>query len=371
MVERCISAAYPPHRHHASAVQQLVISLLTRPLDAGGIVPLSEETRCDHQGVVRMRHESDSVVPVTEAHDPSTTDPAATEFSAATTAQILTTACARVGLDAREAELLRLGENAVYQLAARPVVVRIARSAAYLSEIKTGVAVAQWLRDVGFPAARLVADVEQPLVLDDLVVTFWEVLSSEYATVADLAVLLRRLHALEPSPSLAPPALRPLDRTVRRIKAADLPADDKRFLTDRVEQLASRWATLDFVLPAGLIHGDASIGNVIRAHDGHPVLIDLDGFSIGPREWDLVLTALYYERFGWHTSDEYKQFAELYGFDVMTWPGYHVLRSMRELIMVGWLSQNTGHSSEIADEVAKRVEDLRTGREGRLDWKPF
>lgn len=26
--------------------------------------------------------------------------------------------------------------------------------------------------------------------------------------------------------------------------------------------------------------------------------IDLDGFAIGPREWDLALTAIYYDSFG-------------------------------------------------------------------------
>ncbi len=48
-----------------------------------------------------------------------------------------------------------------------------------------------------------------------------------------------------------------------------------------------------------------------------------------------------------------------YGFDVMSWPGYPVLRDIRELIMVAWLAQNTRESAEIAAEVAKRIEDLR------------
>ena len=43
-----------------------------------------------------------------------------------------------------------------------------------------------------------------------------------------------------------------------------------------------------------MIHGDASIGNVLRDRQGNPVVIDLDGFAIGPREWDVVLTAIYY-----------------------------------------------------------------------------
>ena len=41
-----------------------------------------------------------------------------------------------------------------------------------------------------------------------------------------------------------------------------------------------------FALPPGVIHGDASIGNVLRDRHGHPVVIDLDGFARrGNRTW--------------------------------------------------------------------------------------
>lgn len=109
---------------------------------------------------------------------------------------------------------------------------------------------------------------------------------------------------------------------------------------------------------------------IIRTSDGQAVLIDLDGFAIGPPEWDLTLTAVYYDRMGWHTAEEYAAFTDAYGFDVMAWPGYPVLRDIRELIMVTWLAQNTGESHEIAGEVAKRIADLRRG-DGRRDWAPY
>ena len=44
-------------------------------------------------------------------------------------------------------------------------------------------------------------------------------------------------------------------------------------------------------------------------------MIDLDGFAVGPREWDLVQTAMYYDSFGWHTREEYEDFARVYGYD--------------------------------------------------------
>ena len=100
------------------------------------------------------------------------------------------------------------------------------------------------------------------------------------------------------------------------------------------------------------------------------MLIDLDGFTIGPREWDLVLTVLYYDSFGWHTRQEYEAFARVYGFDIMLWPGYLVLRSIREFLMVTWVIQIASESNQIAAEARKRISALRTGA-SRNDWQSY
>lgn len=202
---------------------------------------------------------------------------------------------------------------------------------------------------------------------------FWESLgeTEEYATVAELAELLRRLHDLEPPAGLELPELVPLGSVGRRIESAKhLSERDRGFLRERRAELDERYGELDFVLPRGVIHGDANIGNAVRDRDGRATLIDLDGFAVGPREWDLTLTALYYERLGWHTSAEYEDFVRVYGFDVMSWPGYPVMRAIRELIMVTWLAQNMGNGPEIVAEVNKRIADLRAG-DGPRDWKPY
>lgn len=303
------------------------------------------------------------------AGQPETSD---SGFSADGTRRTLEIACAAVGLDAGGAELLRLGENAIYRLRSAPLVARIARTVDYLPDIETEVAAARWLESERFPAVRLAGPAQQPLVADGRVVTFWELVSeqTEYGSVAELAMLLRRLHDLEPPRSLVLPALRPFARAGSRISDADLAAADREFLRTRLAVLRERYAGLEFVLPAGPVHGDASIGNIIRRADEVAVLIDLDGFASGPREWDLVLTAMYFERFGWHTAQEYEEFVTAYGFDVTTWPGYPVLRDIRELIMVTWLAQNTRQSPEIAAEVARRIADLRGG-DGFRAWAPF
>jgi len=123
-------------------------------------------------------------------------------------------------------------------------------------------------------------------------------------------------------------------------------------------------------LPPGVIHGDANVGNVLRDHDGNPVVIDLDGFAVGPREWDLALTAIYYDSFGWHTREEYEDFVRVYGFDIMQWPGYPVMRAVREFLMVTWVIQKAAESAQAAAEAAKRIAALRTGA-SRKDWQPY
>ena len=127
---------------------------------------------------------------------------------------------------------------------------------------------------------------------------------------------------------------------------------------------------MQFALREGVIHGDASVGNVIHDATGRSVLIDPDGFAIGPRAWDLVQTAIYFDSFGWHTAAEYAAFAEVYGFDVMRWQGYPVLRDVREFLMVTWLSQQADHDEQAAAEVSKRIASLRTGG-SNSDWRPY
>ncbi|GAA3296353.1 phosphotransferase family protein [Streptomyces cinereospinus] len=302
-----------------------------------------------------------------EAHDGDT------EFTAEGVEVVLREACKTAGLDSTGAELLRLGSNAVYRLDSLPIIVRIARDPAVLSEMERAVGVARWLETVDFPATRALAGVTQPIVVRGLVVTFWESVQEheEYATVGELADLLRRFHWLEEPETLGLPYFDPLAKLSASLDGLDaVSAEDRSFLEERAAKLAKEYDRLDFVLPFGLIHGDANIGNVLRHRDGHAVLIDLDGLTLAPREWDLILTALYYDRYGWHTKAEYAEFVHRYGFDLMNWPGYETLADLRELMMVAWLGHQVGTSERSAAEFARRVRSLRTG-EGRKSWSAF
>jgi aminoglycoside phosphotransferase (APT) family kinase protein len=292
-------------------------------------------------------------------------------FTPDSTIATLRQACQVVGLDAADARLVRLGSNAVYRLVI-PVVARISRSSANVDDVSRTVSIARWLESVDYPAVRALA-VEQPVIIDGHVVTFWEALSDngdQYGSVEELAHMLVELHSLKSPDSLSIPALAPFEKADRRIMATRrLAPEDRSFLIERLAELQVSYASLDFVLPEGLIHGDASVGNVLLDRHGNPVLIDLDSFAIGPREWDLALTAIYYDSFGWHTRQEYEKFPEIYGFDIMQWPGYPVMRDVREFLMVAWLSQKADESEQLAEEVASRVSSLRTGST-RKNWQP-
>ena len=285
---------------------------------------------------------------------------------------LLEQACGIAGLNADGARLMRIGSNAVYHLT-EPVVVRISRNQGDLDQARRTVAVARWLESTDYPAVRAI-DVDQPIEIDGHATTFWRSLSEDgqqYANIGEVAEVLAKLHRLDAPGDLHLPPLAPFDNAAKRIASNDwLSADDRVFLTGQLAIMQERYAALEFALQQGVIHGDANIGNVLHDGQGNPVVIDLDGFAIGPREWDLILTAIYYDSFGWHTREEYETFVRVYGFDIMQWPGYSTMRAVREFLMITWVIQGAGGSQKVAAEAGKRIAALRTGA-SRKDWQPY
>jgi Ser/Thr protein kinase RdoA (MazF antagonist) len=285
-------------------------------------------------------------------------------------------ACERRGFDATGIALIRRGTNAVYRLQSVPVVVRVAPVSADVEEIALQVGVARWLAAEGVPAVRAL-DIPQPVFANGRQVTLWESVSDgdsddhqQYGSTQELGQILRRLHSL-PAPQLALPRFQPTFTVRERLSRLDhIEAADRRMLTERADRLADDYARLTFELPHGPIHGDANVGNLLKNRAGHGVLSDLDEFSIGPREWDLVQTAIFTDLYGWHTEAEYQAFVDGYGYDIRTWDGYPVVRDMREISMALWMAGNAAKSEAAAAEVQVRFNSLRTG-EGRDRWKPL
>jgi Phosphotransferase enzyme family len=295
---------------------------------------------------------------------------AAGEFTSETALRTLQAACAAVGLDGRGAQLLRLGTNANYRLEAHPIMARIAPGR--IEDVRKEINVARWLARSGFPAARIVDGLEQPLVLGGRAVTFWELIEPgpEPVHLADVARLLRELHRLPEPAGFALPRFEPLAHTIQRLDGvAD--GEDVQFLRRRCEWLQKQFGGLEFALPQGVIHGDAHEGNALRDRLSTVRLLDFESVALGPREWDLGVLALRYRPFGWISEAEYKACVTAYGgFDVTEWPGFPVLQGIRELSMTTWLLRKAGQSPEHGAELRKRIADLRDDSAPRR-WRAF
>jgi aminoglycoside phosphotransferase len=300
----------------------------------------------------------------------STTAEDVEPFDGASARAALEAACSSVDVDARDAELIRLGENGVFRLRANDVVARVGRSAAKASIAERQLAVARWLAANDVPAIRAL-DVVQPVIALGRVVTFWESADDEvrYGTTRDLGLILRRLHELPTPNDVELPKLTPFETARARIGVVPIADADRRYLDDRCDDLEAAFNQLTFTPGDVVLHGDANVGNLILDRHDHTLLSDLDSFCIGPRQWDLVLTAMFYRRFGWHTCDEYDAFVSAYGEDILDWDGFDVLADARELLMVAWLAQNA-RDAGVAEELARRLDTMRSGG-SRQGWRPF
>lgn len=293
-------------------------------------------------------------------------------FTSAGATVVMDAACREVGLDSDGAKLIRFGENALFRLSAHPVIVRVARSTEYLPSVRNEVQVSRWLDREGFPAARVLDDVEQPLVLEGCPVTFWHFIEEgdRKATYGELGGILRDLHALTLPEELELPSFTVFGRTDLRIeKVTGISEDDREFLRKRGRELRDRLAELSFESPRGPVHGDAHVQNLMVDRGGKVLLIDFEGFSFDHPEWDLMVTATEHHSLGWQTTEQYADFVGAYGRDLRDWHGYPTLRGIQEFQMTTWLMQNVGESQEVADEYARRIASLRDDDAPR-NWHP-
>ena len=294
-----------------------------------------------------------------------------TGFTSSDASESLSVACEEVGLSSKDAQLVRLGENAIYRLASDPVIVRIARSMDVLVDVKKEVAVASWLRDAGLPAAQT-TEHPQPMIARERPVTFWCLIddSGSKASVADLAQILRQLHSLTVPKELSLPRFDIFGRASQRISQASvLSPAERNFLNGRLSDLEEEYANLEFSMQPTAIHGDAHQSNLIQTPSGRVFLIDFEAFAFGPPEYDLSVTATEH-MVGWHTDEQYADFARTYGFDVKKWDGFPVIRAINELKMTTWLMQNVDESSSVATEFYTRLASLHDDQAPRR-WNPF
>lgn len=264
--------------------------------------------------------------------------------------------CELAGLRGSDLELLRFGSNAVFGIDEAHVL-RVMRPTTSEADVRREIDLVREFVRLDIPAVRLADIPEQPLRALNCLGTVWERLEApDHSDLhSQLGQLVRLFHHRTPELRVPLEPWRQLASSDRRLteRRDHYAPDDVAMLTRWSKRIANELHQVKPALPAGVIHGQAEIGNVLfRA--GHPVLIDFEQVSTGPREWDLVHTAVVVTRFG-RPEQCYRDFADAYGFDVRRWDGYETHRRLWELCATTWLMQHDHGGHKVAREIEVRL----------------
>lgn len=282
------------------------------------------------------------------------------------TRAVLDMAASRLGVPVQDARLLRLHGNASYALPSSGLVIRIATNPRVLGAVTASITVTRWLAGRGFPCT-VPADIDdQPFVIAGYVVSVWRYVPTAdrpAPTSAEMGDILRELHAQGDPPYRLPGLDDPLASVTDEIsKAPDAISPAlQSWLQERITSLRRQWSALYFPLPAGLIHGDAHIGNLMRAASGQAVLGDWDHVATGPREWDLAQIHYMDRRFDRAGQNGIEAFATAYGWDIRTWPGLDTVIAIREIWGLRPYIRTARHRPDYSRQLAYRLHTLQTG----------
>lgn len=215
---------------------------------------------------------------------------------------------------------------------------------------------ARSLTSLDFPTVPLL-DVAQPVVADGAMATFWRYLPQDRPIEAgDIARPLRQLHELPPPP-VELPALDAVAAIRRSLsKHQFLSPGELEFLAERCDGLERELPGISYDQPPRLIHADPQHRNTLW-DDDTAVLADWDSAVIGPAEYDLVTIEIHCRRFS-HPASTYADFCAIYGRDIRDWPGYRILREVRELRMIATNARKSDPASPGAAEVHRRISEL-------------
>jgi aminoglycoside phosphotransferase (APT) family kinase protein len=276
----------------------------------------------------------------------------------------------RLDAGVADARLLRMTNNAVFALPAAGIVIRITRSFGLDERVHKVVRLARWFAATDAPTIRLVPSIEQPVSVGGLLATVWRYVppTSPPLSVEDLGDALRGFHTLD-APGFELPRWDPVGDARRRMGDAEyLDEGDRDFLEAWCDRLAPQIADLLLHEDLRLVHGDAHVGNLLRAPDGRILLCDFDSTTIGPWQFDLVPTAVGEARFG--RVGVHRRLAAAYGYDVTADPAWPVLRQARELKMIAAALPYLNSAPGVALEVAVRLRSV-AGDDERERWTPF
>jgi Ser/Thr protein kinase RdoA (MazF antagonist) len=232
---------------------------------------------------------------------------------------------------------------------------------------------AGWYAEHDIPAVRLWPDIPQPARVGPHPVTIWRQVtpSGPEPRPADLGAILRAIHAADgPEPDL--PRWNITGGIRSRLAHADtIDIATRDYLTaelSRVEAAVAALAEVPPLIPSGVLHGDAHVGNLIASPTG-AVICDYDATSIGPREWDLTPAAVGSLRFR-YPIDPHSGLVAAYGLDVTTWPGFPALRRLRELQLVTSVLPALGVNPALRPQWQHRLDTLRSD-DYESPWTPY
>jgi len=296
------------------------------------------------------------------------------QWSAAAARELLELACKALGVDYQRLELIRFGTNAIYRLQPLKLVARVTRPGAPWEWTLREMAITQWLSERGFPTIPPDLSIHpEPFAIYDSTVTFWPWFQQADRPVSqnEFGMLLHDLHQ---TTNLYPGALPPwepmliVDTLLEHIKKSQSVAGaDIELLRRWRYWIDNQLHDHPSELGDGVIHGDAHVGNCLNSIDG-PILFDFDYVCRGPREWDLIPATLGPRRFG-RPREEYDQFAEGYGHDVIYWPGYRISALARELLITCW-RLDVESISQVRTEGETRLRYWRRGA-NPPGWRSF
>ncbi|AUG79296.1 hypothetical protein CFP65_4552 [Kitasatospora sp. MMS16-BH015] len=271
-------------------------------------------------------------------------------------------ACALADVPADEIEPIRVRDNAMLRIPGQRTVIRVHQE----GELDTAVRelrAADWLRSHRVLAPEPI--VPDPVSVDGRPVTFWDDLGpATAADPADTARSLRALHSLRVPTHLGLPRFT-LPDFGERIDQALTDGRSKVWLRYHAAELAHRWEAIEWPDPWCVIHGDPSPHNTMATPDGAH-LVDLERFSVGPRQWDQA-TVMFQSDTLADPPARWEAFRDAYGEDVTTWCSYTTIRDIRSFELALFALRHADKSDHARHQADYRLACLM-GRGGDRPW---
>src|SRR5699024_2049482 len=158
----------------------------------------------------------------------------------------------------------------------------------------------------------------------------------------------------------------------RIVAATHINHDDQKWLSERLGRLRDEYNRTQPTHTNRLVHGDAWQGNVAVPAYSAPLLLDLEHFSHGDPDWDLIPIAVDHTDFARLTADEYHAFIDSYGgHDVTTTPKFRLMADIQELRWVCFALGKAADSPTAERETEHRIACLRGDMPRPWAWTAF